>query len=112
MPLIPTEPSETNVATSPVILPPDVRAFCGKHGIGDYLEQAVTQAYQLFSGVERLETEMEQDPETGDEWVVLRIAVRASEEEVADARKRYSAEWVASVPWPQRHLICLSCHII
>jgi hypothetical protein len=55
---------------------------------------------------------MEQDPETGDEWVVVRIAVPSSEEEVAEARKHYSAEWVATVPWPERHLICLSCQIL
>jgi hypothetical protein len=104
MPLIPIEADEAAVAAITGGLPPEVRTFCDKHGIVDYLEQGVA--------IEHLEAEIERDPETGEEWVVLRIAVRASEEEVAEARKRYSAEWVASVPWPQRHLICLSCHIL
>jgi hypothetical protein len=112
MPLIPIEADEAAVAAITGGLPPEVRTFCDKHGIVDYLEQGVAQAYRTFSAIEHLEAEIERDPETGEEWVVLRIAVRASEEEVAEARKRYSAEWVASVPWPQRHLICLSCHIL
>jgi hypothetical protein len=112
LPLIPTEPQELAVSLTPPVLPPDVRIFCDKRGIGGYLEHAIALAQRSFSAVESLVAEMEQDPETGDEWVVVRIAVPLSEEEVAEARKHYSAEWVATVPWPERHLICLSCQIL
>ena len=65
-----------------------------KGGLSGPLEQAIAIAQRCFGDVESWEIEMEYDPETGDEWVVVRFATRLSEEEVAEARKRYSAEWV------------------
>ena len=111
MPLVPVKSEQTNAVSMTVAIPPVVRTFCDQRGLGGPLEQAIAIAQRCFGDVESWEIEMEYDPETGDEWVVVRFATRLSEEEVAEARKRYSAEWVAAVPWPERHRICLSCRI-
>ena len=112
MPVISAEQREALAPTPRSDFSTEVQAFCEKHKIASYLAQAISLARQCFSNVDSLDVEMERDPETGDEWIVLRVAIRMAEVDAASARKRFSVEWVASVPWPQRHLICLSCHIL
>lgn len=93
-------------------LPDDVRAFSRTNGLDDHLRKAIDLAGRTFAPVERLEVELRQDRETEDEWIVLRVAVRADRANVSAARQRYTAEWVASVPSPQRYLIRLSPDIL
>ena len=92
--------------------PNDVFAFCDRRGIRGVFQQAVQFAHAAFAPVERLEAEVRQNPETDDEWVVLRVVVRADRVNVSAARKKYTAEWIASVPESLRFLIRVSPDIV
>jgi hypothetical protein len=88
----------------------NVAAFCEKNGLTEFLTTSIRLAEQIFEPIS-LTKEVVQDYETDDQWIVVRISVRGSVESVFAAKKRYSAEWVAAVPWPQRHQIRLSYSI-
>jgi hypothetical protein len=119
---MPSSPTNLNAApalaggTSPgasgMPLPDDVRAFSRNNGLDDHLGKAVDLAGRTFAPVERLEVELRQDRETADEWIVLRVVVRADRVNVPAARQKYTAEWVASVPSPQRYRIRLSPDVV
>jgi hypothetical protein len=88
----------------------DVAAFCERHGLTEFLATSIRLAEQIFEPIS-LTKEVAQDYETDDQWIVVRISVRGSAECVLAAKKRYTAEWVAAAPWPQRHQIRLSYNI-
>jgi hypothetical protein len=89
----------------------DVKRFCADDDLASLLSLSMDLAGRCF-GPERTEVELMQDPDTNDEWVVVRIDVRGSAESVLASKKRYTAEWVAMAPWPQRHLIRLSLNVV
>ena len=88
----------------------DVAAFCEKRGLTEFLATSIRLAEQIFEPIS-LTNEVAQDYETDDQWIVVRVSVRGSPDCVLAAKKRYTVEWVAAVPWPQRHQIRLSYNI-
>ncbi len=85
--------------------------FCDERGIRKYLNKAVELARASFPNVERLDADLRQDPDTGDEWIAFRVTARGSAQEILAYRRAFSAKWTSSVPWPERHYIRLSIDV-
>jgi hypothetical protein len=99
------------VEISPVSFPDEVEAFCLAHGLAGHLSTAVKLARTCFDPI-TLQIELDQDDDTDEQWIVVRVDVRGSQESVLAAKQRYTGAWVAAVPWPERHSINLSFNIV
>jgi len=53
-------------------LPADLLHFCSRHGVLQPLSAALTLIEQCFPSLRELHLQPEQDPETGEEWLVSR----------------------------------------
>jgi hypothetical protein len=89
----------------------EVDEFCQKHGIAAHLETAKTLAERFFE-LDHEICEVVQDRDSGEEWIVVRIRVHGSRESVLAAKRQYTAQWIASVPWQLREKVMLSYDII
>ena len=92
---------ETPQASVPVI-PPEVLSFCMKEEILNYVSVATETVKRNFQQVEDSELVVEEDPETGEKWVLVSINVHGDVEEVLNQYEDYTEDWVSGVPWPQR----------
>jgi hypothetical protein len=88
--------------------PPDVRAFCGEHQLDRYLEDSLRRIPRVFQIVGLPNAALEQDGESGEKWVSIRVTVLGSPRDVLAARQIYTGWWVENTPWPERQLIRLS----
>ena len=77
-----------------------------------YLPIAIDLIEACFSSIQELHLQPEQDPETGEEWLVLDVTIQEDEEKALDAYNRYIDHWISAVPWPERNKIRLSYNII
>src|SRR2546430_8350911 len=89
----------------------DLLRFCSQQGILPYLPVAIDLAKTCFPSLQELHPQREQDPETGEEWLVLDIVLQGDEEKILDAYEQYTDLWVAAVSWPDRAKIRLSSNI-
>lgn len=98
----------------PVIIPLsfETEAFCNNQGIRQYVALALDLLTQCFSGIRRIESEVLQDPDTGDQMMVIHLEIDGEIEAVLDMYDRYTEEWVSRVPWPERSKIALSYIVI
>jgi len=87
-----------------------VRDFSRTNNLDEFLRIAQELAEECFSP-DAIECELMRDDETEDAWLIVRVRVKDSPENVLAAKKRYTREWIARVPWPQRHMIRLSYDI-
>lgn len=94
------------------ILTPEIIDFSTRQGIEDYLKVGITLVQGCFSPIRNIDLQLEEDPETGEEWVIINVTVQGEVGEVLDDYERYTEEWVTSVPWPEREKVCLSYNII
>jgi hypothetical protein len=94
-----------------VQLPDDVAVFCRRKGLLTYVPMATDLVTTCF-GLHEMSFEIEIDPETGEDWLVIHVEVRGNRHDVLAAYRNYSRQWVRSVPWPERNLICLSYNIL
>lgn len=85
----------------------DVRAFCTHAEIGDYLEKAIELARQHFSVISDASIALEQDPEDGEQYLVVSIRVEGDETDCTASHKAYLSSWANTVDWPEVHLIRL-----
>jgi len=86
--------------------------FCSRQGILPYLPVAIELIETCFSSIQELQLQLEHDPDTSEEWLVLDITIQGDEEEILDAYGRYVDHWVSAVPWPGRNKIRLSYNIV
>ena len=103
-------------APEPVVLlgkpvPHDVLQFCERQGILEYLRLADELIARHFPDASALDVEMHEDPETGDEAVLLRLLVSGNLDDLLQRSQRYTNDWVAQVPWPQREKISITYDI-
>ena len=91
---------------------PDALAYCLQHGLRHYLLLAIDLIHQCFSSVDACHLRLEQDPETGEEWLVLDITLQEDVEEVLANCDAYTDRWVSQVPWPEREKIQLVYNVI
>jgi hypothetical protein len=64
--------------------------------------------FKVVSG----EFEKEEDPETGDEWLILAIAAQRQREDVLTSYDQYTAECITLIPWPQCQFIRLAFRLV
>jgi hypothetical protein len=93
-------------------LPPGVRAFCTKEGILNYVPVATEIIEQSFQQIDKIGMAVEEDPETGERWLLIAITVYGEVGEILEQYERYTEQWIAAVPWPERDKIRLSFNII
>ncbi len=91
---------------------PEVRRFCAKHKIEQYLSSTIELVKSCFEDVREFHLEMEEDPETGEEWLSINVTVAGTIEEVLASYEQYTSLLISKVPWPQRSLFRLSYNIV
>jgi hypothetical protein len=92
--------------------PPDALTYCLRHGLQQYLLAALTLIRQCFSSVHACRLRLEQDPEAGEEWLVLEVALQEDVEKVLAGCDAYTDRWVAQVPWPECDKIRLVYNVL
>ena len=91
---------------------PDAVAYCLQHGLRQYLLLAIDLMHQCFSSVEACHLRLEQDLDTGEEWLVIEVTLQEDVEEVLAHCDAYTDRWIAQVPWPERDQIRLVYNVI
>ena len=104
---------QEGVSGSPIPkVPPEVLQFCIQERIVNCLPVAVDVIERSFRNVVETEMSVEEDPETGEKWLMIAIAVRGTVEDVLQNYDRYTESWLSAVPWPECHKIRLSFDIL
>jgi hypothetical protein len=75
------------------------------------LQTAINLTRRCFPSLVSLSAVAERDPDSNEKWIALVVTLTGSAGDVVSAYNNYSAEWVASVPSPQRYMIRLSFKI-
>ena len=83
---------------APRVLPEDVSRYCAAHQLTPYLETALRLAEEAFAPVQRLQITLEADPETGEEYLVIEVAMGDRGDRVLEQKKRYTRAWVQAAP--------------
>jgi hypothetical protein len=91
---------------------PEIIEFCSRERITSYLPSAINSIERNFPTTSELKIEVEQDPETDEEWLVLNVTTRGEVDEVLNHYDKYINYWVSTVPWPERQKIRLLYNII
>jgi len=89
----------------------DVQSFCEREGLLDYLRRAGDLVERGFPCVGASRVQVDRDPETGEEWVTVNLAVEGGGD-LLERYDRYTRAWVAQVPWPQRSKIRLCFDVV
>ncbi len=85
--------------------------FSRENGLASYIATAKDLATRYFH-VESGACEFVQAGDSEDQWIVVRIWVKGSTEEVLASKRQYTSQWVASVPAFNRHMVRLSFEIV
>jgi hypothetical protein len=93
-------------------VPPEMAQFCIQERISNYVPVAVDIIERSFRNVVQTEMRVEEDPDTGEKWLMIAIAVQGTVEDVLQDYDRYTESWLAAVPWPGCHKIRLSFDIL
>lgn len=83
-------------------------AFCLREGLCDYLLLAICLVRTHLEPVGPLEVHLEQDPDSGDQWLTLDAVVTGSVDAILARDERFVRDWVARVPWPAVNQIRVS----
>src|ERR1700678_1560882 len=75
----------------------EVVQFYQRHMIESHLAKAEELATRLFPHVVSINVELEEDPEDGDQYLVLDVLAAGDEEECFNAHKSYLSIWANSV---------------
>jgi len=86
--------------------------FCAEHTLIKYLGLAEKLIKENFPIVRKISFSVEYDPEISDQWVIADIEVFGEIDQVIAWEDEFVKEWVATVPYPERNMIRLSCDII
>jgi hypothetical protein len=86
--------------------------FCGRHELSTHLHVAIGLLRTSFPSVDRFNLQIERDPETGDEWILINFDVTGEIEDVLLWYDRYTELFVKSVPWPERDKIRMAYNIL
>jgi hypothetical protein len=89
----------------------EITDFCKKKGIFEYLKVAIDIIRESFTSVRQWSLLPEQDPETGEKWLLIDIAVDGTADEILEAYDRYIDQWVSATPESAREGIKLSYRI-
>lgn len=93
-------------------LPEQVLAFAIRHRLQRHLEEALRLAESVFRPVRELNAELEVDPETNEERIVIDVVVELDVDDVLRRNERYNREWIASAPPEAREKVRLLYNIL
>jgi hypothetical protein len=100
------------LAATETPLSEEVREFCERHALIDHLVKAMELARECFTIVGEPGVQLEQDPEDGDEYLVLDIQVRSSVSECVESNVRFARAWTEFAELPEIRLIRLVPNIV
>ena len=91
---------------------PDALAYCLQHGLRHYLLLAIDLIHQCLSSVEACHLRLEQDPETGEEWLGLDVTLQEDVEEVLANCDAYTDRWLRRFPGQsaRRSSLSITCY--
>src|SRR5687768_10434492 len=89
----------------------DVAAFCAREGLLEHLRRALALADSCL-GPSALAVELEADPETDEEAVVITAVVSMPADEVLRRKREYTRRWIESAPPAARERIRLLFDIV
>ena len=92
-------------------LPVSVQLFCLEQNLLGHLQTALRLAKECFQPIS-LRTRAEQDPDSGERWLVVAITVRKGTVPIREAYRRYTIQWAALVPYPALHQIRISYDLV
>jgi hypothetical protein len=92
-------------------LSPAVTAFCAREGLLEQLRLALALA-DFCLGPSALVVEVEADPETDEEALVITAVMSMPAEEVLRRKREYTRRWVESAPPATRERIRLLFDIV
>lgn len=99
-------------AHSPTQLSNNLYDFCIRHDLSFYLSVALGLIRNSFPALKRLSLQLELDPDTTEEWILIDFDVEGEVHDILDAYDRYTDQWVKAAPWPQRDKIRTSFNIL
>jgi hypothetical protein len=85
----------------------EVREFCEHHALFGHLAKAMELARQCFTTVGEPVVVFEQDPDNGEEYLVLEIQVPGDVSERVESRFRFAGAWTQFADLPEVRLIRL-----
>jgi hypothetical protein len=80
---------------------------CAQAGLLYYLEKAIELAGLHFSVIGDPSVDLEQDEETGEQYLVVSIRAEGDETDCPASHKAFLSAWANAVEWPQVHLVRL-----
>lgn len=83
-----------------VLLSDEVLSFCSRWQICNHFQRALRLAQHSFLDLKSIEVEIENDPESEDEWIVIVVQVHGEIDKVLDMYDTYTRKFVQMVPWP------------
>ena len=92
-------------------LSPDVEAFCIREGLLEHLRRALALADSCMRP-SALSVELEADPETDEEAIVITAVVSLPADEVVRRTQAYTRRWIESAPPDARDRIRLLFDIV
>jgi hypothetical protein len=99
----PSEPSQNapaNVQARSVLLSDEVLSFCSRWQLFNHFQRALRLAQHSFLDLRKIDVEIENDPESEDEWLVIVVQVHGDIGKVLDMYEAYTRKFVQVVPWP------------
>jgi hypothetical protein len=90
------------------ILSAEATSFCQQHGVEPVALRAVELARKCFPSIRDIEIQLETNPETEEEGIVLKVVSHSDIEKVTEAYRLYVKDWVRSTTWQQRSFFRLS----
>jgi hypothetical protein len=79
---------------------PEALEYCLRQGLWQYLLVALDLVREYFASVQACQLRLEQDPETGEAWLVLEVTLQKDVDTLLADYDVYTDRWVAQVPWP------------
>lgn len=86
----------TETAISEVELPENVIKFCQDRGLREALQRSIEIARETFQNIRRISVELEIDPETDNEAIVVQVSAALSVDEAVQAKGQYTRKWVGA----------------
>ena len=75
-----------------------LRAICATRGLGPFVPRAVSLVHDSFEVVGAVRLTMDENAETGEQWIEIGVTVQGEPAEVLAAYDRYTDRWLESVP--------------
>lgn len=95
-----------------VIQDDEVILFCRNESLIKYLGLTESLIRKHFSTARKISFSLEYDPETSEKWVIADAKISGEIDQIIEWEDNFVRDWVASVPYPEREKIRLSCDII